>query len=101
MGRFLHLTNNLVNSKSLLYSKKKKKKKGKMKEIGYMRLEGNETSKRENKELIRGNSPADCLQTLSASLVLLDIQIASQHCRFGTCQTINSCESIFIINLLM
>ena len=30
----------------------KKKKKGKMKEMGYMRLEGNETSKRENKELI-------------------------------------------------
>lgn len=50
MGRFLHLSNNLVNSKSLLYSKKK----GgcKMKEMGYMRLEGNETSKRENKELI-------------------------------------------------
>ena len=51
MGRFLHLSNNLVNTKSLLYSKKKKKK-GKMKEMGYMRLEGNETSKRENKELI-------------------------------------------------
>ena len=50
MGRFLHLSNNLVNSKSLLYSKKKKK--GKMKEMGYMRLEGNETSKRENEELI-------------------------------------------------
>lgn len=47
MGRFLHLTNNLVNSKSLLYSKKSK-----MKEMGYVRLEGNETSKKENKELM-------------------------------------------------
>lgn len=36
-----------MNSKSLLYSKKSK-----MKEMGYMRLEGNETSKKENKELM-------------------------------------------------
>lgn len=47
LGRFLHLTNNLVNSKSLLYSKKSK-----MKEMGYVRLEGEWDLQEENKELM-------------------------------------------------